>query len=174
MPTLLREAIDAGADIVTVTGPRTLRGIEVYQGRPIFYGLGSFFLQLADDRGPMSDTARAAGVDPLACTKPEFIARQFQLPEDWYDSVVAVSRFQGGRVAEVRLHPLVLERRPSPCLEGAPRPAPPAQAQRILERLRQDSLPWGTNLTLEDGVGVIRIDPHHPPPGLPATTAGRQ
>lgn len=173
MPVLLREAVDAGADLVTVTGPHALRGIEIYRGRPIFYGLGSFFLQLADDRGPTSDSARAAGVDPLACTKPEFIARQFQLPEDWYDSVVAVSRFEGGRAAEVRLHPLVLERRPAPLLEGAPRLAPPPAAQRILERLRLDSLPWGTALSIEDGVGLIRIPQASPQAPDRAMTAGR-
>jgi poly-gamma-glutamate synthesis protein (capsule biosynthesis protein) len=35
-------AIDAGADIVIGHGPHYSLPIEVYKGKPIFYGLGSF------------------------------------------------------------------------------------------------------------------------------------
>ena len=35
-------AIDAGADLVMGHGPHYSLPIEVYRGRPIFYGLGSF------------------------------------------------------------------------------------------------------------------------------------
>src|SRR5215510_12077137 len=35
-------AIDAGADVVMGHGPHYACGIEIYQGKPIFYGLGSF------------------------------------------------------------------------------------------------------------------------------------
>jgi poly-gamma-glutamate synthesis protein (capsule biosynthesis protein) len=37
-----RAAIDAGADIVIGHGPHYSLAIEVYRGKPIFYGLGSF------------------------------------------------------------------------------------------------------------------------------------
>ncbi len=37
-----RAAIDAGADIVVGHGPHYSLAIEVYRGRPIFYGVGSF------------------------------------------------------------------------------------------------------------------------------------
>jgi hypothetical protein len=37
-----RAAIDAGADIVIGHGPHYALPVEVYRGRPIFYGLGSF------------------------------------------------------------------------------------------------------------------------------------
>jgi hypothetical protein len=35
-------AIDAGADLVVGHGPHYSLPVEVYRGRPIFYGLGSF------------------------------------------------------------------------------------------------------------------------------------
>jgi poly-gamma-glutamate capsule biosynthesis protein CapA/YwtB (metallophosphatase superfamily) len=35
-------AIDAGADLVMGHGPHVPLGIEIYQGKPIFYGVGSF------------------------------------------------------------------------------------------------------------------------------------
>src|SRR6202521_3430914 len=42
MKEIARAAIDAGADIVVGHGPHYSLPIEVYKGRPIFYGLGSF------------------------------------------------------------------------------------------------------------------------------------
>lgn len=39
------DCIDAGADVLMVTGPHLLRGIEIYDGKPIFYSLGQFFRQ---------------------------------------------------------------------------------------------------------------------------------
>jgi poly-gamma-glutamate synthesis protein (capsule biosynthesis protein) len=35
--------------------------------------------------------------------------------------------------------------------------APPEIAQRILERLQRLSEPFGTNIEIENGVGVIRV-----------------
>ena len=40
-----RGAIEAGAHAVLGHGPHVLRGIEIHQGRPIFYSLGNFFFQ---------------------------------------------------------------------------------------------------------------------------------
>lgn len=42
MQEIARAAIDAGADIVVGHGPHYALPVEVYRGRPIFYGLGSF------------------------------------------------------------------------------------------------------------------------------------
>lgn len=42
MPQLGRAAIDAGADIVMGHGPHYALPVEMYKGKPIFYGLGSF------------------------------------------------------------------------------------------------------------------------------------
>ena len=38
----LHAAIDAGADVVMGTGPHFPLPVEIYKGRPIFYGLGNF------------------------------------------------------------------------------------------------------------------------------------
>jgi poly-gamma-glutamate synthesis protein (capsule biosynthesis protein) len=42
MKEIAHAAIEAGADIVAGHGPHYALPIEVYHGRPIFYGLGSF------------------------------------------------------------------------------------------------------------------------------------
>jgi len=36
------EAVDHGADVVAISGPHKLAPVELYRGRPIFYGLGNF------------------------------------------------------------------------------------------------------------------------------------
>ena len=42
---LSHDAIDAGADIVMGGGPHSMRGIEIYRGKPIFYGLAAFLFK---------------------------------------------------------------------------------------------------------------------------------
>ncbi len=42
MTEIAHAAIDAGADVVIGHGPHHFLPVEVYRGRPIFYGLGSF------------------------------------------------------------------------------------------------------------------------------------
>jgi poly-gamma-glutamate synthesis protein (capsule biosynthesis protein) len=42
MREIAHSAIDAGADVVVGHGPHYSLGVEVYKGKPIFYGLGSF------------------------------------------------------------------------------------------------------------------------------------
>ncbi|WP_252345514.1 CapA family protein [Gluconobacter sp. P1C6_b] len=37
--------LDAGADIVACHGPHLLRGLEIHNGKPIFYSLGNFIGQ---------------------------------------------------------------------------------------------------------------------------------
>ncbi len=36
-------AVDAGADIIIVSGPHVIRGAELYKGVPIFYSLGNYY-----------------------------------------------------------------------------------------------------------------------------------
>ena len=42
MTEIAHAAIDAGADLVIGHGPHYSLPVEVYRGKPIFYGLGSF------------------------------------------------------------------------------------------------------------------------------------
>jgi poly-gamma-glutamate synthesis protein (capsule biosynthesis protein) len=73
-----------------------------------------------------------------------------------YDSVVALSRFERGTLAEVRLHPIELTDDVRMAHRGVPRMASPQGAQRILARLQKLSAPLGTAITIEGNVGVIR------------------
>jgi poly-gamma-glutamate synthesis protein (capsule biosynthesis protein) len=137
-PELFRRAIDAGADAVIRTGPHVLGGIELHRGRPIFYSLGSLFLLFCGDR-----SYRAPG------------GQLKHLPDEWYETVIPVTRYAAGRVAEIRLHPAVIQWEPGP-LCSVPRPADAEEAARILGRIRERSEPFGTEVVIEDGIGIVR------------------
>ena len=158
LPKLMHSVIDSGADIALTTGPHLVRGIEIYRGKPIFYGLGSFFLELEGSRGVSTERARQLGIDPLDYTGAEFVRKRLGVLSDaWYDSVVAVCEFRAGGTCEVRLHPLRLERKDGFRWQGAPRLAMGGDARRILEQLQHDSRPFGTEIEIAGDVGVIRI-----------------
>src|SRR5436309_11236683 len=74
----------------------------------------------------------------------------------WYQSVLTTSRFEKGRLAEIRLQPIDLGYASRGADRGVPRLAPPEVARTILERLQRLSQPFGTRIAIEQGVGVIR------------------
>jgi poly-gamma-glutamate synthesis protein (capsule biosynthesis protein) len=74
-----------------------------------------------------------------------------------HETVVAVSRFEGGDLAEPRLYPIETSYESARVAQsGVPRTAPPEVAQRILTRLQELSEPFGTQIAIEGDVGVIR------------------
>jgi hypothetical protein len=78
----------------------------------------------------------------------------------WYQSVIAVSQFDHGRLAEIRLYPVELGFSTQDGRRGLPRIAPPAVAQEILRRLRKLSEAFHTQIEIEENVGVIRLPSH--------------
>ncbi|RYD94942.1 MAG: CapA family protein [Sphingomonadales bacterium] len=159
---LAHNMIDAGADVVIGHGPHQLRGIEIYKGKPIFYSLGNFaMMNNSLDIAP-ADMYDQYGVAPGSATTPELLqarnARIFSDPR-LYEGAIAVMRFTGGKVSEIRLHPVDLGVGATGAARGVPRAADPQVAQRILERLARLSKPFGTDIRIEKGVGVIRVAP---------------
>jgi hypothetical protein len=78
-------------------------------------------------------------------------------PASWYDGVVAVTDFENGTAKTVRLYPLDVGNTYDPARCGNPHLADADAAQRILRDLQRDSAPFGTRITIEGSVGVIRI-----------------
>lgn len=135
MRPLFHELIDAGADAIVRHGPHALLGVEIYKGRPIFYGMGSLMFQVGDK-------------------KRQF--RGFTLPEAWYDGAVAVSEYKDGCVAAIRIHPFV-QNLEDDRLVGTPRSPTHDEAQRVLKRIQAASVQFGTRIDIEGDVGVIRV-----------------
>ncbi|MCK1312015.1 CapA family protein [Bradyrhizobium sp. 23] len=159
-----RRVIDAGADAYIAHGPHRLRGIEIYKARPIFYSLGNFIMD--DLHTPVAaDMFAAYGKDPREDTEAEVtveeMATDFSNPV-FYESVIAVSRFEQNQLAELRLYPVELGYSRRFADRGVPQLAPPPHAHVILERLQELSKPFGTRIAIADNVGLIRLAPASP------------
>jgi len=164
---LARRAIDAGADAFIAHGIHHLGPIEVYAGKPIFYGLSNFFWSDAQEPlDPILHETHAARIaeafaNPATATDADLTALLNATGfnnEQTFQSIIAVSRFENGRVAEIRLHPIDLGyglRIPD---SGVPRLASPAKGRPILERLIEISTPYGTRIAIRNGIGVIRAE----------------
>lgn len=145
LPEFAKAAIDNGADLFQGTGVHALRGIEIYNNRPIFYGLGEFIRQM--------DVIGLAGRgDPQRSIGPpdaEFPVK--------FESIIAINEFAGGELKQVRIHPVdVRYEEQKLARRGIPRIAPPEIAQRILRRLQDLSAPLGTTIEIQGNIGIIR------------------
>lgn len=136
LPPLFHQAIDAGADIVLRHGPHVLGGVEIYKGKPIFYGLNSLFFIVGGVK---------SGLDPA-----------HRLSTGFYDSAVGVTEFKGGKPRVVRLYPIVTIVDRTAAFGGS-KLASGEDARRILARIQKESEPFGTKINVENGIGVIRI-----------------
>ena len=168
LPVLFHNVIDAGADVVAGHGSHALRGIEIYKGRPIFYGLCTFLFQgyiLATQ-----DSRDSRGLDPrftsrgetevrLNGSPPRGVVDKTGLLGSWDVSILPVMTYEGGRVKEIRIFPIDVRRNAQAKQSGLPRIAPPELGRRILDLVRELSAPFGTDIQIEGNVGVIRPKP---------------
>jgi poly-gamma-glutamate synthesis protein (capsule biosynthesis protein) len=160
LPTLAHDAIDAGADMWVGHGPHRLRAIEIYKGKPIFYSLGNFFFEVGLQQPHAADIYEQYKKDPSAITDNEFdldFLKKYFNNDYWYQSVIAVSRFDKGKVSEIRLYPVDLGFTARDADRGIPRLASPEVAQVVLQNLQRLSQPYNTTIAIEGSVGVIRI-----------------
>jgi poly-gamma-glutamate capsule biosynthesis protein CapA/YwtB (metallophosphatase superfamily) len=144
---LAHAAIDNGADVFVGHGVHTLRGIEIYKGKPIFYGLSNFIYQ----NSPIPEITDPSHPDN------SLLDRTHQ--PDNKEALLTTSRYEAGQLVEVRLYPVDLGidgTRPV-SRNGEPLAAAPQQAVRILKLVQDLSKPFGTPIEIENGVGVIRV-----------------
>jgi len=158
---LAHQAIDAGADVYVGHGPHQLRGIEIYKGKPIFYSLGNFAMMNNSLDDLPADMYDQFGITPGTVTAPELLqargAKEFGDP-NLYETVIAVSQFRDGKLSEIRLHPIDLGVNVTGAGRGVPHIADAIVGARILERLQRLSQPYGTQIAIERGVGIIRLN----------------
>lgn len=150
---LAHAAIDAGADAFIGHGPHTLRGIEIRQGKPIFYSLGNFaVMQPLEQINPM----------PMKIPPGSIFTRR-----EFFEGALISARYDRGRLRTLVIQPFELSDSPEPASHGLPVAATAAQADAILERLADLSRDLGTTLAVADGVGVVQI-------ATPVSASGRR
>ncbi len=151
--------VDAGAQAVIGHGPHELRGIECYRGGLILYSLGNFIFETETveyqpwdayaNRGMPLDTKVGAYMDNRSKNGTAGYGTQ---PEIWF-SVLAGWTMEEGAVTEVRLYPVSLGMDKARSQKGVPVLTGDEEVLRYLARL---SAPYGTEIAVENGVGVIR------------------
>lgn len=116
--------IDSGATGVFAHGAPATGPIEVYRERPILYGLGNLVFH----------TARPDG---------------YPGPEVWGGFVFDGQFSSAGRLETARILPITIDREGPD--RGFPRPASDSNGEAILERVGQQSQPWGTSVVASGG-----------------------
>jgi poly-gamma-glutamate capsule biosynthesis protein CapA/YwtB (metallophosphatase superfamily) len=165
LPVLFHHVIDAGADVVAGHGSHALRGIEIYKGRPIFYGLSTFIFQgyiyaTQDSRDDRNIDPRYASRGELETRlnggPPAGVVDSTGLLGSWNVTILPVMTYEGGRVKEIRIYPIDVRRNATSKQSGLPRLASPELGRKILTLVRDLSKPFGTTVQIEGNVGVIR------------------
>jgi poly-gamma-glutamate capsule biosynthesis protein CapA/YwtB (metallophosphatase superfamily) len=156
---LFHDCVDAGADVILGGGPHSLRGVEIYKGKVVLYGMGVFFIN--GEIKALQESALQVWPDATGHAPPpkpeERSVRAGGNPASWYDGVVAITEFDGPKATLVRLYPLDLGNTYDRSRRGIPHFADPQNARRILADLQRESAPFGTKIDIEGTVGVIRI-----------------
>jgi hypothetical protein len=171
MCSVAKACIDAGADIYVGHGWHRTLGIEIYKGRPIFYGIGNFFAQSEFLLNVPYDSYEAWGhdVDQLPTLNPAtFPLHPVGTPDTWWSSAIAVIEMEGHKMTGMTLHPVEMGRDegginrrtgsgPHPLTEGRPLMADKENGYKTLERIQRLSAEFGTKIEIKDGVGVVKF-----------------
>ena len=155
--------IDQGCALFASHGPHFLRGIEIYKDRPIFYSLGNFIFQnesvlwVPDEAYRRFKLGYEHTPGDYLDTRSGGGSRAFSADPVFWQSAVAVCNYAKGRLKEVVLHPIDMGfGRPIP-QRGRPMLAEGPVAQATLKWLQDVSEPYGTEISIEGDIGIIRL-----------------
>lgn len=163
IPPFARECIDAGAAVFVGHGPHLLRGMEIYEGAPIFYSLGNFVFQNESVRKLPYDIYEQYNLDDRATPADLYDARTKNdtrgFPADcvYWESVLPLCRWEAGRLVELKLYPLTLGSGKSRQLRGRPLIATGEVAEKIIKDMIRLSEPFGTRIEFKDGLGIVKV-----------------
>jgi poly-gamma-glutamate capsule biosynthesis protein CapA/YwtB (metallophosphatase superfamily) len=153
--------IDQGAQLFFAHGVHTIRGIEIYKGKPIFYGQSNFVFQQQTFRSwrDFGDQPPASLTEPLVGEGEEN-----ELKWNWLEqsanlqALMISTTYDKGKLKEVRIYPIDLGLHDRPWSQlGTPKLARGEVARKILEELAGYSQPFSTKILIENGVGIIRM-----------------
>jgi poly-gamma-glutamate synthesis protein (capsule biosynthesis protein) len=163
LETFARAMIDAGADIVVGHGPHVLRGIEIYKNKPIFYSLGDFIFQNETLlRLPYENYERYAldennHVSDFNALRYNNDSTGFPSSPKVWESVIAVPTWRQGELSTIVLHPITLGHGQPRQVRGRPMIADEKLGKKIINDLTDLSAPYGTTVTWNGSVGVVKL-----------------
>jgi poly-gamma-glutamate synthesis protein (capsule biosynthesis protein) len=158
-----RGCIDAGADAFIGHGPHFIKGVEVYRGKPILYSIGNFILQNEQLIRLPTEFYDRFDLDQGATPGQAFDARSANdtrgFPADpvFWESVVVSCEYRSGQLSALRLHPIDLGHQQPRSRRGRPVMAGRDIANTVLQRMQRLSKPFGTEIEINNGVGLVRL-----------------
>ena len=168
LETLGRAAIDNGADMFCAHGPFEFRAIEIYKGKPIFYGLGSFIRQpYMQEIVPWETYSahtfvgrRYDSVNPLDTNveDAEFLTvRTGRHPARYFKGASLNCAYSDSQLKRITIHPVDLGYDGPLSDLGIPKQADEDTATGILQSIAEHSAKYGTKIEISDGVGIINV-----------------
>jgi poly-gamma-glutamate capsule biosynthesis protein CapA/YwtB (metallophosphatase superfamily) len=156
------EVIDNGADFFFAHGVHTLKGVEIYRGKPIFYGLSNFVFQHQLFRSWRDDEAGRALSELTGAVVGDGESNEARWawlnhPENC-EALLVQCDYESGKLSKVLLHPADLGRTPRAGADkGTPKKPSPDVSRDILERVAEYSKPFFTEIRIECGVGIVQL-----------------
>ena len=158
LPTMTRACIDAGADVFAVHGSHYMAGVEIYKGKPIFYGLGDFFFQYHTFEALGADSYEAYGMEPLT-TPPSQVVDKIPLRggRQLWETIVPTLQWDGDRLTSFTVQPVTLGMDRPVHDRGTPVIASAADGERIVADLATFSKRYGAEVSWNGERGVVRL-----------------
>lgn len=160
-----RACLDAGADAFVVTGPHVLRGVEVYDGKPLFYSLGHLVVQNETVERLPPESFHRYGHDDYTKTSQVFESRLYDEDGDpkgdlanpwfWWSAVPICEFSHDSGLEHIKFHPITLQQDQPRPQRGIPVLAKDEEANTILDELVKLSAAFDTDIEIEDGVGIL-------------------
>ena len=154
------KCIEAGADAVISTGPHLLRPVEIYQGKPIFHCLGDFIIQLETVfRAPDGFFAKQkldpeTRLDILFNTRSNYGKRGLCYDRVMFEAVIPYWEVENGELRKLVFMPIEEMFALPRSRGGWPQKNTTAN---IIERFAEMSKPFGVDIKIENGLGVVKL-----------------
>jgi len=166
-----RSAIDEGAHCFIGHGHHAMRGIEIRDGKPIFYSLGNFIFQNETPYKMPADFYERYKLDPYSgVVSDAYDARQQAKPtpgypehkwftddEKYWISVMPRMEFKDDELTSLELYPVELGMKKPRSQRGRPMLADPDYGKKILGIIKKLSKPYGTEIKIKDNVGSVQL-----------------
>ncbi|MBQ9843141.1 MAG: CapA family protein [Oscillospiraceae bacterium] len=158
-----RSCIDWGASAVVGSGTHQIKAIELYKGKPIFYSIANFIFQVDKMTMVPRDYYEKFRVDPSkTIDEAEYIrsnggTRGLETQFKNYKGLMPLLEFESGKLKSVKIRPVELNFRSEKACKGLPQLADAEVTEDIFGTLCRLSAPYGTRLTLSEGVIGVNI-----------------
>ena len=154
--------LDAGASAIFGGGCHRLRGMEMYNGKPIFYSLGDFIYQGLKVEHLPADFMEAYSIDIYSTAEQALYARSrgnkvgLHCNKKNYQTLLPKLEFKDGVMTGFAMLPVYLNFDRKDDMNGLPEAATGAEATEIYELIQELSAPYGVKLTM-GADGLIRL-----------------